>query len=140
MERAIVELVKVSNFSSAGLPPGGAEVQILQKMLHDDRFSDVAFQCQGVSEPIPAHRAVLACASAYFRAMLPGDWAESGEGSITVSFAADTVRAMLIHIYCGTPPALGVDLVELFKVESYFATVPSNLFLIVPSNALLIVD
>eukprot|EP00741_Cyanophora_paradoxa_P022317 tig00021441_g21546.t1 len=87
----------------------------------------VAAVCEGdPGEPAtPAHRAVLAGRSAYFRAMLGGGWRESsGAGDVRVcGWSPAALRAVVRWAYAGDPGALpaGADeLAELCRAEDFF--------------------
>ena len=63
-------------------------------------YSDVTFLVQ--NEQIPAHRAILAARSEYFRALLYGGLKESNQSKITLDVSSTAFKQLLRYIYTGS--------------------------------------
>ena len=69
-------------------------------MLFCEDFSDVKIVCQdGVS--VPAHKAILAASSPYFKAAFTGPWRGNESGELTTTHPSRIIEAMLTMIYTG---------------------------------------
>ena len=69
-------------------------------MLFCEDFSDVKLVCQdGVA--IPAHKAVLAASSPYFKAAFTGPWKGNESGELSTTHPSHIIKAMLTMIYTG---------------------------------------
>ncbi|EAA04341.3 AGAP006870-PA [Anopheles gambiae str. PEST] len=63
-------------------------------------YSDVTFLVQ--NEQIPAHRAILAARSEYFRALLYDGLKESNQSKITLDVSSTAFKQLLRYIYTGS--------------------------------------
>lgn len=69
------------------------------KLCLSNDFADVTFYIE--TEKIPAHRAVLAARSSYFRALLFGGFAETSKREITLKVPVEAFKCLLKFIYGG---------------------------------------
>lgn len=71
-------------------------------MLLNEDFSDMRFVCEG-GEEFPAHKAVLAAASDYFKTLFSGRWKTTAvDGKLETRNPPHIVKAMLSFIYTGS--------------------------------------
>mmetsp|Transcript_18382 Transcript_18382/g.27570 ORF Transcript_18382/g.27570 Transcript_18382/m.27570 type:complete len:397 (+) Transcript_18382:140-1330(+) len=98
-----------------------------ENLLFSDNFSDVTFKCSdGVS--VPAHKAILAASSDYFKAAFRGPWAENNENGVwETTHSSKLMRSVLTILYTGTIAKCNellldkdVDQMTLFELSSEY--------------------
>lgn len=72
----------------------------IARLCMNDRYADVEFVVE--EQRLPAHRAILAARSEYFRALLYGGMSETTQRQITLEEPLDTFKVFLRYIYSGT--------------------------------------
>ena len=95
---------------------------VLNSLFLDKDTADVYFLCQEGDHKVPAHRCILATASAYFHAMLYGKMKESSQlmCNLQVDFSSDTVTKMLEFIYLGQVSIPIAQVPEVIMAADYF--------------------
>lgn len=72
----------------------------IARLCMSERYADVEFVVE--EQRLPAHRAILAARSEYFRAMLYGGMAETTQRQIPLEVSLDSFKVLLRYIYSGT--------------------------------------
>ncbi|KAH8305351.1 hypothetical protein KR044_007766, partial [Drosophila immigrans] len=72
----------------------------IARLCMNDRYSDVEFVVE--EQRLPAHRAILAARSEYFRALLYGGMSETTQRQIALEVPLDSFKVLLRYIYSGT--------------------------------------
>ncbi|XP_034107142.1 BTB/POZ domain-containing protein 9 [Drosophila albomicans] len=72
----------------------------IARLCMNDRYSDVEFVVE--EQRLPAHRAILAARSEYFRALLYGGMSETSQRQIALDVPLDSFKVLLRYIYSGT--------------------------------------
>lgn len=71
----------------------------IAKLYLSESFADVHFLVE--NEKIPAHKAILAARSEYFRALLFGNMSESYTNEIELSISLSNMKELLLFVYTG---------------------------------------
>lgn len=71
----------------------------MSQLCLNSEYSDVTFVVEGVK--LPAHKIILAARSSYFRALLYGGLAETGQREIELNVPLEAFKALLDYIYTG---------------------------------------
>ena len=95
---------------------------VLNSLLLDKETADIYFLCQGRDRKVPAHRCILATASAYFRAMLYGKMKESSQPmcNLQADFPSEIVIKVLEFIYLGQVSIPIAQVPEVIVAADYF--------------------
>ncbi|KAH8386811.1 hypothetical protein KR093_002722, partial [Drosophila rubida] len=72
----------------------------IARLCMNDHYSDVEFVVE--EQRLPAHRAILAARSEYFRALLYGGMSETTQRQIALEVPLDSFKVLLRYIYSGT--------------------------------------
>lgn len=72
----------------------------IARLCMNDRYADVEFVVE--EQRLPAHRAILAARSEYFRALLYGGMSETTQRQIALEVPLDSFKVLLRYIYSGT--------------------------------------
>ncbi|KAH8396295.1 hypothetical protein KR222_007660, partial [Zaprionus bogoriensis] len=72
----------------------------IARLCMNDRYADVEFLVE--EQRLPAHRAILAARSEYFRALLYGGMSETTQRQIALEVPLDSFKVLLRYIYSGT--------------------------------------
>lgn len=96
-----------ANDKTANKVSNSKQVDLYEKLLNNDKFSDVVIVTKSGSihqntetRVLHAHRAILAAASPYYECMFSGAFAESG-GTVKMEFSFEVMKAILGYIYTG---------------------------------------
>ncbi|EDW66145.1 BTB/POZ domain-containing protein 9 [Drosophila virilis] len=72
----------------------------IARLCMNERYADVEFIVE--EQRLPAHRAILAARSEYFRALLYGGMSEATQREISLEVPLDPFKVLLRYIYSGT--------------------------------------
>ena len=95
---------------------------VLDSLFLDKETADIYFLCQEGEHKVPAHRCILAAASAYFHAMLYGKMKESSQlmCNLQVDFPSEIIIKMLEFIYLGQVNIPIAQVPEVIIAADYF--------------------
>ncbi|XP_048003438.1 uncharacterized protein LOC125239793 [Leguminivora glycinivorella] len=83
-----------------------------KELYEETEFTD--FKLQAEDGTVPVHKSVLFVHSEMFRAMLKGQWKETGQGSIDmVGVTVKTLQCLKAYMYLGTIPNTELELKPL---------------------------
>lgn len=79
----------------------------IARLCMNERYADVEFLVE--EQQLPAHRAILAARSDYFRALLYGGMSEATQRQITMEVPLEPFKVLLRYIYSGTLSLSSLD-------------------------------
>ncbi|XP_017853063.1 BTB/POZ domain-containing protein 9 isoform X2 [Drosophila busckii] len=79
----------------------------IARLCMNERYADVEFVVE--EQHLPAHRAILAARSEYFRALLYGGMSEATQRQIMLEVPLDPFKVLLRYIYSGTLSLASLD-------------------------------
>ncbi|TDG43322.1 hypothetical protein AWZ03_010257 [Drosophila navojoa] len=79
----------------------------IARLCMNERYADVEFLVE--EQQLPAHRAILAARSDYFRALLYGGMSEASQRQIAMEVPLEPFKVLLRYIYSGTLSLSSLD-------------------------------